>query len=121
MSYIPYSFPQLSNAFGPRLFRTLLKNIREYICKNRKISLAGASAHGLVATISASIADMLGLPLILATGATAALLHFVLTVLKGTFCDMTDEQVLQAINDNDTKSKKASSPAKKKAASKKKR
>lgn len=88
------------------LLRLVLKHIRKYICDNRKVTLKGASAHALCATIAAAIAPLTGLPVLIVIGIVAAVIHFVLTVLKGVFCEMTDAKAVAAITKGTEKPKR---------------
>jgi pheromone shutdown protein TraB len=87
--------------------RLVLKHVRKYICDNRKITLKGASAHALCATIAAAIAPLTGLPELIVIGIVAAVIHFVLTVLKGVFCEMTDAKAVTAMTGGPAKPKRA--------------
>jgi len=99
---------------GSRFFNLVLKHVRIHICKSKKISLTGAGANALCAAIAASLAPDMGLPAPAVIGIVAAVLHFVLTVLKGAFCEMTDEKVVDAIKETKPASPRARATTKKK-------
>jgi hypothetical protein len=96
------------------LLRLVLKHIRKYICDNRKVTLKGASAHALCATIAAAIAPLTGLPVLVVIGIVAAVIHFVPTVLKGVFCEITDAKAVAAITKGTEKPKRVRSATAKK-------
>jgi hypothetical protein len=83
------------------LIREFLSEIREQICgKGKKPSNLGIKSQSLVAGIAVALAHKFGFDGPYASGVAVLILMAIANATKKSFCKMTDEEVLRALEDH---------------------
>lgn len=95
--------PDKALLWGINFFKQFLREIRKIICEKKKVRTRVEDQKDLptasIAALSASLMTALHISNALATGLATLVLLTIATATKNAFCTMTDEEVLQKLED----------------------
>jgi hypothetical protein len=90
--------PEHIASIGLEFIGRVMREVRAVVCKKEKKRLVGGrSFPAVVSGLASSLTASLGISSALATGLAATVLVILAQAAHKSFCDMTDEQVLEAV------------------------